>query len=89
MIPDQLLDLPSQINIKFNVLSTLLVREKWKHNESTRDAISHEGMICKVTGGNITCNIGKALRDERSIRTMRDLISQKGRMRITTLDLVD
>ena len=69
-IPDQLLDRPSQINIKYNVLEKLLVKEEWKHNGSTKEALPHEGIICKVSERKITGDIGKAVRDNRSRRTM-------------------
>ena len=37
----------------------------------------------------MTWDIGKEVHDERSKRNMRELLSQKGRMKRTTFDLVD
>ena len=47
-IPAQLLDRPSHINIEYNVLGKLLVREEWKQNGPIREALPHDGIICKV-----------------------------------------
>ena len=88
-IPDQLLDRPSQINIKYNVLEKLLVKEEWKHNVSTKEALPHEVMICKASGRKMTGGIGKEVRDERIRRNMREFLAKKGSMKRITFDLVD
>ena len=62
-ISDQLIGRPSQINIECDVMEELFVREEWKNNGSTREALSHEGMICKVSGRKLTGNIGKSVCD--------------------------
>ena len=88
-IPDRLLDRPSQINIECNVLAKLLVREDWNHNVSTREEIPNEGMICKVAGMKMTGDLEKAVCDKRIRRNMREFISQKGRIKRITFNLVD
>ena len=88
-IPDQLLDCPSQINIKCNVLETMLVREEWKHNGSTREALPHEGIICKVAGSKATGDTGKEYLEKRSKRKMNEFLAHNYRVKITNFDLVD
>ena len=88
-ISAQLLDRPSQINIECYVLSKLLVREEWKNNVPIREALTHEIMICKVAGRKMKGDIGKAVCDKRSRRTMRYLLSQKSRMKIKNFNLLD
>ena len=85
-IPDQLLYRSSQINIRCNVLEKMLVREEWKQNFSTRGALPHELIICKVAGRKITGDIGKAVRDDSIRKTIREFLDQKGRMKVTTFD---
>ena len=80
---------PSQIKIECDALGKLLVREDWKNNGSTREAHLHEIVICMVGGRNMTGDICMAVCDKRSRRTMREFLDQKGRMKITTLDLVN
>ena len=46
-------------------------------------------MICKVSGRELKGGIGKEVCDERSRRTMRELLSNKGSMKRTAFDLVD
>ena len=80
---------PSQINIECNVLENLLVGKDWKQNVSTREELPHEGIIFKIAGRKMTGYLVKAVCDKRSRRTMREFLDQNGRMKRTTLDLVD
>ena len=66
----------------------MLVREEWKHNGSTREALPHEGIICKLSGRKITGDIGKEVHDKIISITMRELLAQKGRMKRTTFNLL-
>ena len=88
-MPAQLLKRPSQIIIECNVLGKILVREEWKQNGSTREALPHDGIIFKVAGRKITGDIGKSVCDDRIKITIIEFLAHKGRMKKTTFDLVD
>ena len=83
-----MLDLPSQMTIKRNVLGKLLVRWEWKKNVSIRVARPHKVIIYKVSGSKMKGYIGKTFHDKRSRRTMREFLAQKGRIKTTNFDLV-
>ena len=46
-------------------------------------------MICKVAGTKMTGDLDKSVCDKSIRRNMRDFLAQKGRIKITTFNLVD
>ena len=64
-----------------DVLEKRLVKEEWKHHGSTSEALPNEGIICKVSGREMTGDTVKAVRGERSKRTMIEFLDQKGNMK--------